>query len=131
MGGQAPVVGVVVSLRVEVSRVEVSRVPPHVVPVGLQEAELRVVQDVEVGAAQAVVRRPHQEVAVVFTALPPDGKVEGGAAQLEAGRQEGVSKNLRDRPLVLVPVTGGETSRLLDLKEENLVRKFWSVTYPD
>lgn len=107
MGRQAPVEGVMMTLRVEVSRV-----PPDVVPVGLQEAELRVVQDVEVRAAQAVARRPHEEVAVVFTALPPDGEVEGGAAQLEAGQQEGVSKNLRKRALAFIPVTGSETSNL-------------------
>lgn len=67
-------------------RMELRRVAPDVVPVGLQEAQLGVVQDVEVGAAQAVARRPDEEVAVVFTGLPPDRQVEGGPAQLEAGR---------------------------------------------
>lgn len=61
-------------------------VSPDVVPVSLQEAQLGVVEDVEVGAAQAVARRPDEEVAVVFARLPPDREVEGGAAQLEAGR---------------------------------------------
>ena len=62
-------------------------VSPDVVPVSLQEAQLGVIEDVEVGAAQAVARRPDEEVTVVFPRLPPDGKVERGAAQLEAGRQ--------------------------------------------
>lgn len=61
-------------------------VSPDVVPVSLQEAQLGVVEDVEVGAAQAVARRPDEEVAVVFARLPPDREVEGGAAQLEAVR---------------------------------------------
>lgn len=63
----------------------VGRVPSDVVPVGLQEAQLGVVQDVEVSAAQAVASCPNEEVPVVFAGLPPDRKVEGGAAQLEAG----------------------------------------------
>lgn len=64
---------------------KVSRVTPDIVPVGLQEAELRVVQDVEVGAAQAVARCPDEEVAVVFAGLPPHREVEGGATQMETG----------------------------------------------
>ena len=72
-----------------------TRVSPDVVPVGLQEAQLGVVQDVEVGAAQAVARRPDEQVPVVFARLPPDGEVEGGAAQLEAGREQRVTENLR------------------------------------
>lgn len=74
--------------------VKVSGVSSDVVPVGLQEAELGVVQDVEVGAAQAVACGPDQEVAVVFSRLPPDGKVEGRTAQLEASRQQRVTENL-------------------------------------
>lgn len=66
---------------------KMSGVPPDVIPVSLQETELRIVEDVEVGAAQAVAGRPDQQVPVVFTALPPDGEVEGGAAELEAGRE--------------------------------------------
>lgn len=68
-------------------RMKMRRVSPDVVPVSLQEAQLGVVEDVEVGAAQAVARRPDEEVTVVFPGLPPDRKVERGAAQLEAGRQ--------------------------------------------
>lgn len=67
-------------------RMKVRGVSPDVVPVSLQEAQLGVVQDVEVGAAQAVARRPDEEVPVVLAGLPPDRKVEGGAAQLETGR---------------------------------------------
>lgn len=67
-------------------RMKMRGVAPDVVPVSLQEAQLGVVQDVEVGAAQAVARRPDEEVAVVFTRLPPDRKIEGGAAQLETRR---------------------------------------------
>lgn len=67
-------------------RMKMSGVSPDVVPVSLQEAQLGVVQDVEVGAAQAVTRRPNEEVTVVFARLPPDREVEGRAAQLEAGR---------------------------------------------
>ncbi len=61
-------------------------VSPDVVPVSLQEAQLGVIQDVEVGAAQAVACCPDEEVTVVFARLPPDREVEGGAAQLKAGR---------------------------------------------
>lgn len=78
-------------------RVEVAGVSSDIVPVSLQEAELRVVQDVEVGAVQAVARCPHQEVPVMFARLPPDGEVEGGAAKLEAGRDQRVTKNLKGR----------------------------------
>lgn len=67
-------------------RMKMSGVSPDVVPVSLQEAQLGVVQDVEVGAAQAVTRRPNEEVTVVFARLPPDREVEGRTAQLEAGR---------------------------------------------
>lgn len=67
-------------------RMKMSGVSPDVVSVSLQEAQLGVVQDVEVGAAQAVTRRPNEEVTVVFARLPPDREVEGRAAQLEAGR---------------------------------------------
>lgn len=81
MSRQARVVRVMVTLRVKMRGV-----PPDVVPVSLQEAQLGVVQDVEVGATQAVACRPDEEVAVVFTRLPPDREVEGGAAQLQAGR---------------------------------------------
>lgn len=63
------------------------RVSPDVVPVSLQEAQLGLVEDVEVGATQAVARRPDEEVTVVFARLPPNREVEGGAAQLETGRQ--------------------------------------------
>lgn len=74
---------------------KMSGVPPDVVPVSLQEAELRVVEDVEVGAAEAVAGRTDQQVPVVLPALPPDGEVEGRPAQLEAGRQERVAQNLQ------------------------------------
>lgn len=57
---------------------------PDVVPVSLQKAQLGVIENVEVGAAQAVTRCPDEEVTVMFTGLPPDWEVEGGAAQLEA-----------------------------------------------
>lgn len=76
--------------------VQVSGLPPHVVPVGLQEAQLRVVEDVKVGAAQAVTRRANEEVSVVFAGLPPDREVEGGPAQLEAGREQRVTENLKE-----------------------------------
>lgn len=75
--------------------IKMSGVPPDVVPVSVQEAELRVVEDVEVGAAQAVAGRADQQVPVVLPALPPDGEVEGRPAQLEAGRQERVAQNLQ------------------------------------
>lgn len=73
---------------------EVGGVTPDVVPVSLQEAQLGVVQDVEVGAAQAVASGPDEEVTVVFPGLPPHGEVEGGTAQLEAGGEERVTENL-------------------------------------
>lgn len=47
-------------------RMKMSRVSPDVVPVSLQEAQLGVVQDVEVGAAQPVACCTNKEVAVVF-----------------------------------------------------------------
>lgn len=68
-------------------RMEMRGLSPDVVPVSLQEAELGVVEDVEVGAAQTVACCPDEEVAVVFAGLPPDREVEGGAAQLKAGRE--------------------------------------------
>ena len=68
-------------------RMKVRGLPFDVVPVSLQEAQLGVVEDVEVGSTQAVTCRPNEEVAVVFAGLPPDREVEGGAAQLEAGGQ--------------------------------------------
>lgn len=72
------------------------RVPPSdEVPVALLEAQLGVVQDVEVGAAQAVAGRPDEEVAVVLAGFPPMREVGGGAAQLEAGRDQWVVENLR------------------------------------
>lgn len=49
---------------------------PDVVPVSLQEAQLGVVEDVEVSSTQAVARRPNEEVTVVFASLPPDWEVE-------------------------------------------------------
>lgn len=58
-------------------------VSPDVAPASFKEAELRVVEDVEVSAAQAVTRRPQEEVAVVFSTLPPHGEVEGAAAELQ------------------------------------------------
>lgn len=67
-----------------------------IVPVSLQEGQLRVVEDVEVCAAQAVACCPNEEVTVVFASLPPDREVEGGAAQLEAGREQRVTENLRE-----------------------------------
>lgn len=71
-----------VRMMVMTLRMKMSRVPPDVVPVSLQEAELRVVEDVEVGAAQAVACRADQQIPVVLPALPPDREVEGGAAEL-------------------------------------------------
>lgn len=68
-------------------RVNVGGLSPDVVPVSLQEGQLRVIEDVEVRATQAVARRPDEEVTVVFAGLPPDREVEGGAAELEAGRE--------------------------------------------
>lgn len=65
-------------------RMKMRRLSPDVVPVSLQEAQLGVIENVEVGAAQAVTRCPDKEVTVMFTGLPPDREVEGGAAQLEA-----------------------------------------------
>lgn len=78
---------------------QVGGVAPDVVPVGLQEAELGVVQDVEVRTAQTVAGRPDQEVPVVFTRLPPDRQVEGGATELEAGREERVAEDLGGKGL--------------------------------
>lgn len=75
-------------------RMKMRGVSPDVVPVCLQEAQLGVVQDVEVCAAQAVARCSDEEVTVMFARLPPDWEVEGGAAQLEAGRQQRVTENL-------------------------------------
>lgn len=75
-------------------RVEVGRVSSDVVSVGLQEGQLRVVKDVEIGAAQTVACGPDEKVAVVFAGLPPDGEVEGRTAQLEASRQQRVTENL-------------------------------------
>lgn len=63
--------------------VVVGRQPPDVVPASFKEAQLRVVENVEVGAAQAVTRRSDQEVSVVFATLPPHGEVERAAAKLE------------------------------------------------
>lgn len=80
MSRQASVMRVMVALRVKVSRVS-----PDVVPVSLQKAQLRVVEDVEVGAAQTVARCPNKEVAVVFARLPPYREVERGPAQLKTG----------------------------------------------
>lgn len=77
-GGDAGVV-VTLSMKMEV-------VPSDTAPVTLQEAQLGVVQDVEVSAAQAVTRRTDEEVTVMFATLPPWGEVGGGAAQLEACR---------------------------------------------
>lgn len=68
-------------------RMKMRGLSPDVVSVSLQEAQLWVVKNIEVGAAQAVTRRPDEEVTVVFTGLPPDREVEGGAAQLEASRE--------------------------------------------
>ena len=76
--------------------VHVRGLPPDVVPVRLQEGQLGVVEDVEVGPAQAVARRADEEVAVVLGSLPPDREVEGGAAQLEAGREQRVTENLKE-----------------------------------
>lgn len=59
---------------------------PDVVPVSLQEAQLGVIQDIEVSAAQAVARRPDEEVTVMFARLPPDWEVKGGTTKLEASR---------------------------------------------
>lgn len=59
-------------------------VPSDIGSVTLQKAQLRVIQDVKVSAAQAVARRPDEEVAVVFATFPPRWEVGGGAAQLEA-----------------------------------------------
>lgn len=59
------------------------REPPDVAPSGFKEAQLRVVEDVEVRAAQAVTCGSDEKVPVVFTALPPHGEVERAAAKLE------------------------------------------------
>lgn len=61
-------------------------VPSDTGSVTLQEAELRVIQDVEVSAAQAVTRRADEEVTVMFATLPPWWEVGGGATKLEACR---------------------------------------------
>lgn len=60
------------------------RQSPDVVPASLKEAQLRVVEDVEVRAAQAVTCGSDEEVPVVFRTLPPHGEVERAAAKLEA-----------------------------------------------
>lgn len=75
MGHQARVVGLLM--------VVMGRQSPDVVPASFKEAQLRVVEDVEVGAAQAVTCGSDQEVPVVFTTLPPHGEVERAAAKLE------------------------------------------------
>lgn len=59
---------------------------PDVVPVSLQEAQLGVIQDIEVSAAQAMACRPDEEVTVMFARLPPDWEVKGGTTKLEASR---------------------------------------------
>lgn len=64
---------------------EMSRVTPDVIPVSLQEAQLRVIEDVEVRPCQPVSGCPDEKVTVVLPGFPPDRQVEGGAAQLEAG----------------------------------------------
>lgn len=76
MSHQASVVGVLMAV--------MGRESPDVAPASLKEAQLRVVEDVEVCAAQAVTRGSDEEVPVVFTALPPHGEVERAAAELEA-----------------------------------------------
>lgn len=78
MGHQARVVAVLMVL--------MGRVPPDVVPASFKEAQLRVVEDVEVSAAQTVTRRPDEEVTVVFSTLPPHGEVERAAAELQTRR---------------------------------------------
>lgn len=65
---------------------KVGVMPSDVGSVTVQKAQLRVIQDVEVSAAQAVASRPDEEVTVVFAAFPPRWEVGGGAAQLEACR---------------------------------------------
>lgn len=65
-----------------------------VVAVGLQEGELRVVEDVVVGAAKAVAGCPNQEVAVVFATLPPHGQVKAGPTQLQPWAQQQVAQHL-------------------------------------
>lgn len=75
MGHQARVVAVLMVL--------MGGVPPDVVPASFKEAQLRVVEDVEVSAAQTVTRRPDEEVTVVFSTLPPNGEVERAAAELQ------------------------------------------------
>lgn len=69
-------------------------VASDVVPVRLQKAELRVVQDVEVSAAQSVTGRSDQKVPVMFPRLPPHGEVERGATQLQPRRQQRVTEDL-------------------------------------
>lgn len=70
-------------------------VASDVVPVRLQKAELRVVQDVEVSAAQSVTGRSDQKVPVMFPRLPPHGEVERGATQLQPRRQQRVTEDLK------------------------------------
>lgn len=60
--------------------------PSHVASVAFQKVQLRVVQDVEISAAQSVACRPDEEVTVMFATLPPGWEVGGGAAKLEACR---------------------------------------------
>lgn len=66
--------------------VKVGVMPSDVGSVALQKAQLRVVEDVEVSAAQAVACSPDEEVTVVFATLPPGWEEGGGAAKLEACR---------------------------------------------
>lgn len=86
MGHQARVVAVLMVL--------MGRVPPDVAPASFKEAQLRIVEDVEVSSAQAVTRRPDEEIAVVLHTLPPHGEVERAAAELQARRHQRMTENL-------------------------------------
>lgn len=70
------------ALLVGLLMVVVGRQSPYVAPASFKEAQLRVIEDVEVGAAQAVACGSHQQVPVVFPALPPHREVERAAAEL-------------------------------------------------
>lgn len=111
-GGRGVSEGVVVALGVQVGGVT-----PDVVPVSLQEAQLGVVQDVEVRAAQAVACGADEEVAVMFPGLPPHREVEGGAAQLEAGGEEGVTENLRGRGQIRESQSGNTSTGVRPRKQ--------------
>lgn len=54
--------------------------------VSIQEAQLGVIEDVEVSATQAVACSTDEEVTVMFATLPPDWEAGGRATKLEASR---------------------------------------------